>query len=180
MEGHQHLIAARAEFESAGIPFPSVPEPLAARLARRTQLSWSTDEAVAAPERLDDHLEALRQPGCPDYAIVALSGHGSRSWAVRTHLVKRPIAVLTETAWGNAGDTDEDRKSATERMRLRYSQAEKVLETGDNVTDAGLDWLVVADSDFGTAGWGELREGEDPVWHSTREPWTEVLAKFGS
>lgn len=183
MEEHQRLICARAEFESEGIPFPHLPEPLAARLAPRSRLSWSTEEESEPSERLGDdldaHLDALRRPGCPDYAVVALNGHGSRSWAVRAHVVKRPIAVLTETAWGNAGDTDGDRKAAAARMHRRYSQADRTLEMAARVGAAGLEWLVVADSDFGTAGWSELRQGEDPAWHSTRDPWSEVLAKFG-
>lgn len=94
---------AQALFQTEGLPWPPVPEELAARLASQGDYVFATRQLPTGPYGLEFYrAEVLARPEPPPYAVVGFDGHGINSWAAHFFLVVPGLALFVQIPWGGA------------------------------------------------------------------------------
>ncbi len=150
------LVQAQAAFAEAGLPWPPMPETLAAQLQRAAPWVFASRELPASPYALAPFVqELIEQPAVPDYAVAALDGYGTNSWAAHFFLVQGPLAVFIQEPWGGAYTDTEAQRPQVERLfdwagrlpgQVQACQAEGRIPTGWRL-------VVVAAQAFDRATW---------------------------
>jgi hypothetical protein len=172
---------ARAAFAREQLPFPPLPEVLAARMRADGEHIFSTIDHQFGPYTLEAHLGPALTVAVPeDYAIIGFDGHGINSWAVHYYLAEPGLALFIQIAWGGAyTKPDEERP----RIAQAFATAARLQETVARAREAGRlppGWrLVVVVTDFGRPGWAWVPSpppGVDNVeWHRGGDPLAQAL-----
>lgn len=149
----QGISRARALFRKAELAFPAIPRDLAARLEEREPWVFSTRPLPASPYDIERFVEEVHSGVIDDYAVLAHAGHSVNSYALHYYLVRGPLALFLQLAWGGAyGDDVRDRA----HVRQCFSMADRLLKATGAVPATplvGSDRLLVVGSDFYGSEW---------------------------
>ena len=111
------LHSAEGLFRTEGLGAPSLPPELAALLQERAPGIHATRELAAPPYVLEVYVrELLSGAGTPDYAVLAMDGHGFNSWAMHYYLVSGPLALFIQLPWGGAFTNAQAARDEIERV----------------------------------------------------------------
>ena len=91
---------ARGLFEDRGLGFPTIPDPLAEQLAKRSEWCFATRELDLWPYEFESYVKEAAAASLADYAVVAHAGHGSNSWAIHYYLVHGSVRLFLQLGWG--------------------------------------------------------------------------------
>lgn len=146
-------------FQDAGLPFPTIPEKLAAKLTELGRWHFSTRPDIdVSPYNLQHYVDEVGQTRVKDYATVCHSGHGVNSYAIQYYIVQGPLRMFLHLGWGGVYT---DAEAATARIRDCFSIADQIVTVAQRVGEfqTGGHLTVVA-SDFCGSYW--LPPGERP------------------
>ena len=138
-------------FKESGLPFPTIPEALAARLEERERWLFSTREIREGPYSLAHYVEEAAEDDVDDYAVLAHSGHGVNSYALQYYLVYRNLRLFLHLGWGGAYM---DPAVTADQIRECFALADEIVAavetlTGPQKTRA----LTIVGSDFYGSYW---------------------------
>ncbi len=135
---------ARQAFEKVGLPFPKIPDELAARLKEQDKWLFSTRKITMSPYNLQHYVDELN---VRDYVVLSHSGHGVNSYAVQYYLVYKALRMFLHLGWGGAymnAQTD-----AT-KIHECFSLASEVVSKAE---DGPFPRLTIVGSDFYGSYW---------------------------
>lgn len=111
------LNQAEAFLRTEGLSLPALPPELAAQLRERAPGIYSTGDLVAPPYTLEAYVTELLSAANPgDYAVLAMDGHGSQSWAFHYYLVSGPLALFVQLPWGGVYTDVDSARAEIERV----------------------------------------------------------------
>jgi hypothetical protein len=164
---------ARALFAAQGLPFPSLPANLAARLRQQGQFIFATIDHQYSPYAIHYYAEPLLRGGdSDDYAVIGFDGHGINSHAIHYYLVEKNLALFVQRLWGGGYMDPETFRPGIERA---FEAAGQLREKMALAHRAGLilpgrRLIAVVSMSEAYCGWGWLPARlEDIVWHQTEE-----------
>lgn len=166
---------ARQLFTREGLPFPPLPDDLAANLevSEDSESVFSTRELRYSPYNMEVLVGELVDGEEPDdYAVLGFDGHGVNSWAVHYVLLQPGLALFLQLPWGGAYEDADENRALIART---FEWAEALQGAIQRILPRGLippGWrLVVVRSDFFPSAWTWLPHpspGADAVdWHET-------------
>ncbi len=156
-------------FAAEELPFPPLPAPLAARLGRLSDATFSTRPMPdgATPYNLEIFADEVLLAEVPeDYAVIGFDGHGMNSWAAHLFVVSGPLALFIQTPWGGAyADVAQNRSEVVNAFSFSAWLQDAIgrVDAADKIPD-GWRLLVIA-SPFARAGWAWV-----PADAATRPP----------
>jgi hypothetical protein len=164
---------ARALFAEQGLPFPSLPENLAAQLRQRGELVFTTIDHQYSPYAIHYYAEPLIRGGdSDDYAVIGFDGHGLNSHAVHYYLVEGSLALFIQRPWGGVYMDPETFRPLIERaFKLAGELREKMAFAHRmGLVLPGRRLIAVLSMSESYCGWGWLPDGhESIVWHETEQ-----------
>jgi hypothetical protein len=170
------LEKARHLFEKVGLPFPTIPDELAAKLKEQGKWLFSTRELTTSPYNLH-HFVYERDSTPGSYAVLSHSGHGFDSYAIQYYLVYGPLRLFLHLGWGGAFT---DSVAATSQIQECFSLADQIVPAA--MADPRLasgELLSVVGSDFYGCDWscpGQSRQLQlGRFEHEPAQVLTEVL-----
>ena len=174
------LEQAQTQFAGEGLPFPPIPSELAPRLQRLGPWTFGTRPDAPSLYDLAAYVAELELGPVADYVMAGHAGHGTNSWALHYYLVRGPLALLLQTAWGGIY-TDND--AAARLMADRFAQAQALI-TGSAATQAAGRLalparLAVVVSDFYGSRWAVL-PAPGPAASAAWQPADDPLAEAGA
>lgn len=114
---HTDLHHAEALLRTEGLSLPALPPELAEQLRERAPGIYSTGALVAPPYTLEAYVAELLSAANPDdYAVLAIDGHGSQSWAFHYYLVSGPLALFVQLPWAGAYTDVDTARAEIERV----------------------------------------------------------------
>ena len=158
---------AEARFAEDSLPFPPLPDDLASRLRRFGDHVYATRELNYGPYTMNALVaEAVRSGQTDDYAVIGFDGHGVNSWAMHYILVRSPLALFLQFAWGGAYmDADAARSDIEEGLAFAGRLQEAVERAGAQGRIAAGERLFVSVSSLDRSRWGWQQPGaEAPDW----------------
>ena len=158
---------ARELFSVEGLPFPPLPDNLGARLRPFGEYVFTTRELDYGPYAMQPMVaEARESVPVSDYAVVGFDGHGVNSWAVHHFLVRGPLALFMQFAWGGAYmDAELGRRLIDDGFAFSQSLQDTVWRAEREGRMPVGRRLVVSVTDIGESGWGWIRPREEAEWH---------------
>lgn len=148
------LDEARQLLASEGLPLPYVPAELQPAVRQiRAWVYGTRPDTLGLYDVRAYGLEAGTTP-VADYVLFGHAGHGLDSYAIHYYLVRGPLALLVQVAWGGVYT---DRRRATEAVAGRLAQAEALAHAVEAAQQRGHfqagERLVVVAADFFQAAW---------------------------
>jgi len=171
------LDEARQLFAGEGLDLPYVPPEMQPALRRLRDWVYGTrPDSLGLYNVRGYGLEAGTTP-VADYVLFGHAGHGLSSYALHYYLVRGPLALFVQVAWGGAYG---DRQRAAQAVATRLDQAEALIHAAGAARQQGHlpalpvgERLVVVAADFFQAAWrrvpGPLPLDEfvrPDAWHS--------------
>jgi hypothetical protein len=148
---------AQALFEQEGLPFPPVPNRLAASLRQtpRSEFVFATRRLHDSPYSIDPFVQEAEASPQADYAVVGFDGHGVNSWAVHYYLVYEELALFIQQPWGGAYlDAERARVEIAERFHWAAGLQRALRQaTRKGNIPHGWQLLVVATGLGHRSGW---------------------------
>ena len=173
---------ARELYTREGLPFPPVPDHLAARLEADGEAVFTTRDLEWGPYNIEIFVQEMVEGNHPDeYAVLGFDGHGTNSWATHYFLVQPGLALFLQLPWGGAyDDPDEARRLISQAFEWAAAiQAAVQRNLPDGAIPAGWRLLVVR-SDFTQSGWAWLPHpapGSDRItWHEADDILNEATS----
>jgi len=121
---------ARQLFRKAGLPFPRMPNELAARLKQQDAWLFSTRDLAVSPYNLQHYVREVDETRVEDYAVLSHSGHGVNSYALQYYLVYGPLRMFLHLGWGGVYmDPEQDKV----KIAYCFSLAAKIFNTAETV-----------------------------------------------
>lgn len=166
---------ARQQFAAEGLPLPPIPAELAGQLRELGPWLFGTRPGTPGLYNLDWFVEeAAGQPA--DYLLFGHAGHGLNSWAMHYYLVRGPLALFLQCAWGGAYM---DRVTTTAVLAARLDLAEQLIQAAAAGRLALPERLVVVHSDFYGARWQLTAPGDEgETWRTGPAALEEALAEI--
>ncbi len=158
---------ARNLFASAGLPFPTIPEPLSAKLRHRDRWLFSTRKIEVPPYALQYYADEFENGQVPDYVILSHDGHGVNSWAIQYYLVQCGLGLFLHLKWGGVY-TDNDKAIAD--ISAAFDAADRIVARVQSMQDDFNQKTVqIVVSDFYGSYWmiGDSKQGEWDAWENT-------------
>jgi hypothetical protein len=176
---------ARQLFARERLPFPPLPEHLAARLVADGDHVFASRKLEFGPYNLELFLSEVETGDPREYAVVGFDGHGMNSWAAHYYLVQPGLALFLQLPWGGAyDDPDECRRDITQFFDLAGQIQEGVQRDREQGTLSPGGRLVVVSSPFAPSGWAWLpapAPGPSGLeWHETRDALGEAAAALAN
>jgi hypothetical protein len=151
-------------FTEAGLSLPPIPASLALQLQERRDWCFSTTPLERSPYAFDDFVREGIRPEVPDSLVLAHAGHGANSYALHYFLVRTPLHLFLQAAWGGAYM---DEAKARSEVNECFSRADLLVAAADRAKAAGLfqpgERLIVVASSFSGGFW--CKPGEEPPDH---------------
>lgn len=176
------LSLAQQVFAREQLPFPPLPDPLAARLQATRDVIFATRELDCGPYHLQ-RFTAEMLNGLPpdDYAILGFDGHGTNSWAVHYFLVQPGIALFMQWPWGGAYDNPDEGRAIITKIFQWAEAVQRAVERGRRGGQLSNGWrLAVVHSALSPCGWGwvpDASPGQDAItWHNTADALNEAAS----
>lgn len=178
------LQEAQRLFAQAGIPFPFIPAEMQQDFTKIEDWVYGTRSNIPWLYEIRQYvLEVAKEP-VANYLLLGHAGHGTQSWAMHYYLVRGPLALFLQIAWGG-GYTDENK--AVQEMSIRFTQAEELIQAVEVAHSKGSfqpdERLIVQVSEFYDSFWirsmGQDKNGS-PVgtWHQSDDVLRAVLSEI--
>lgn len=161
---------AREAFEAQGLPWPPLPDPLAACLRPQGAHVFATRALPVSPYEIERYVqEAVSEPQLDDYAVTGFAGHGVNSWAAHCFIVQGPLALFIQVPWGGIYT---DAQASLAQMQQLFSWAGRLLPLAQACAQSQRvppgERLVVVASQMVTPCWGwaqaqDCAQGVKPV-----------------
>src|SRR5437870_3386527 len=101
------LAQAKKLFTGAGLPLPPIPMELAKQLHPPKEWVFGTRFDTPSPYAMDWYVREYLENGVSeDYLIFGHDGHGLNSYAMHYYLVRGPLAIFDQLAWGGIYNTN--------------------------------------------------------------------------
>jgi hypothetical protein len=176
---------ARQLFAHEQLPFPPLPEHLAASLVADRENVFASRKLASGPYDLKLFLREVETGDPGEYAVVGFDGYGMNSWAAHYYLVQPGLALFLQLPWGGAyDDPDECRQDITQSFDLAGRLQEDVRRVREQGTLLPGRRLVVVCSPFAWSGWAWLpapAPGSSGVeWHETDDALGEAAAALAN
>jgi hypothetical protein len=142
-------------FSEAGLPLPPIPSNLAPQLQPLKEWVFGTRFDTPDPYDFDWYVrEYLSNAIAEDYLVFGHDGHGINSYALHYYLVRGPLAVFDQLAWGGVYTTN---NLALDLIKTHFVQLQDMIEALDTALDRGLldpnERFILVLSDFSTSRW---------------------------
>jgi hypothetical protein len=142
---------ARQLFEDAGLAFPKLPQELAVRLKQLDQWLFSTRPIDVSPYDFEHYVQEAKRTRKEDYAVLAHDGHGINSYAIHYYMVRGPLRMFLQLAWGGVYM---DAQAAEAQIRDCFSIADQIVAAAEKPARLQEGQrLTVAVSDFCGSYW---------------------------
>ena len=154
---------ARARFEQVGLDLPPIPEELRKTFKERKAWCFSSRPVKMWPYRFDDYVEEAHSKRPSDYVLVAHAGHGVNSYAIHYYLVRGPLNLFLQLAWGGIY---EDQRKTTAAVNKCFKLAGTLLQVFEKNRQKDLhpsDRIMIVASDFYGSRWAGLGKTETKV-----------------
>src|SRR5262249_9740591 len=127
---------AREQFARSGLPFPPLPDDFADHVQAWDEWHWGTREDAPGLYNLDEHVdELLNRVVKADYLQFGHAGHGINSYAMNYYLVRGPLVVFDQIAWGGAYT---DNAAAVEKMAIHWAKIGEMMAALDEAMARNL------------------------------------------
>lgn len=155
--------AAKALFESEGLPFPPVSAEAAARLIESAPKLFSTRALSTSPLSIGTYVdEALKGAEPAPYTILGYAPGGVMGSAMHFYTVDEGLALFVQFSWGGSFTDAEAARALSGRV---FAWAASLPEKLNALRAAGQllagQRLVVVLTEFGASGWGFVTGGPD-------------------
>ena len=166
---NQDVADAKGLFAGEGLPFPPIPAEMIDQFHTISPWNFGTRDGAPSPYNLSWFVGDVEENAVPDYLLMGHAGRGTNSWAMHYYLVRGPLALFIQSAWGGIYTTNE----AEEITRA-------VEEAGQMQRLELPERRVVVVSDFYGFRWATLNSPSDkdepsPKWHSDVDSLDVVL-----
>ncbi|WP_159914163.1 hypothetical protein [Pantoea sp. 18069] len=171
---------AEAFLRTEGLSLPALPAELAEQLRERAPGIYSTRELAASPYTLEVHVgELLRCASPADYAVLAIDGHGSQSWAFHYYLVSGPLALFVQLPWGGAYTDVATARAEIERV-LAWARPlpQRLAELKRQGRLAPEQKLLVVLTRFSEPRWAWVQPPEAATDEITWQPPAQMLSRI--
>lgn len=175
---------AKALFTKAGLAFPPIPEELAPHFERRDDWCFSSRPVTHSPYDIDSYVNEATTGTVQDYVLLAHAGHGINSYAIHYYLVRGPLQLFLQVAWGGAYM---DKLETTANVNECFKAARELIQAVAMATKRGHlrsgDRLMVVAADFYRGYWVVTRSKKDDKANSEgrrdqrRRPPYEIVAE---
>jgi hypothetical protein len=91
---------ARALLERHGLDRPPIPEELRRTFKERDRWCFSSRPVKIWPYEFDEYVKESETKRLSDYVLLAHAGHGVNSYAIHYYLVRGPLRLFLQLAWG--------------------------------------------------------------------------------
>jgi hypothetical protein len=157
------LEQARVLFKGAGLDLPPIPEELRQNFKERDRWCYSSRPVKIWPYEFDEYVKEAESKRRSDYVLVAHAGHGVNSYAIHYYLVRGPLRLFLQLAWGGIY---EDKAKTTAAVNKCFGLVSKLLEVLDKKGNSrSKSTMLIAASDFYGSRWVTLgmnqQEGQD-------------------
>jgi hypothetical protein len=139
---------ARALFEQVGLDLPPIPEELRKTFKERQSWCFSSRPVKIWPYRFDDYVEEAHSRRPSDYVLIAHAGHGVNSYAIHYYLVRGPLKLFLQLAWGGIY---EDQRKTTLGVNGCFKLVSRLLQVFDKGSPS--DQMLIVASDFYGSSW---------------------------
>ncbi|OOY51420.1 hypothetical protein [Solemya velum gill symbiont] len=158
--------SARSLFKSAGLPFPTIPEPLAAKLEHRDKWLFSTRKIEVPPYFLQQYAEEFESGQVTDYVILSHDGHGINSYAIQYYLVQQGLGLFLHLKWGGVYTNNE---KAVADISAAFDVADRIVAWIESMRDDLKHPVQIVASDFYGCYWmiGGEKQDEWDAWENT-------------
>lgn len=155
------LHIAHQHFEGANLAFPPIPNDLVNDLRVLGDWVFGTRTDAPGPYNIQWFIDELLEDRVPqDYVIFGHAGHGMNSYAMHYHLVRGPLAIFDQMAWGGVYM---DNELQTELIDTHFSQIQDMIEALDEAQRRRLippdEQFIVILSDFYGSRWARRSQG---------------------
>ena len=176
--GSPALQEARYLFAQAGLPFPLVPAEMRPAFAKIKDWVYGTRSNVPWLYEIRQYVLEVATEPVADYLLLGHAGHGIQSWAMHYYLVRGPLALFLQIAWGGAYMEE---KEAAREISLRFAQAEELIQAVAVAQRKGSfqpdERLVVVFTEFYDSYWTRITgiQDRDSFPTGTRHQSDDVL-----
>ncbi len=123
--GAEAFQEAKQLYRANSLPFPPIPAELGQQVVRISEWVYGTRTDVPSPYLMEAYIRELSEGVPQDYAVFGHAGHGSMSYGLHFHLVRGPLALFLQHAWGNA---DSDPVQDAEYIARDYALADQIIQ----------------------------------------------------
>lgn len=179
------LEEAQQLFAQAGIPLPFIPAEMQKTFTKIEDWVYGTRSKIPWLYEIRQYVQEVSTTPVDDYLLLGHAGHGTQSWAMHYYLVRGPLALFLQIAWGGAY-TDEDK--AVQEMSARFTQAEELIQAVKVACSNGNfkpdERLIIKASDFYGSSWCRNigipdKEGfQAGILHESDDVLKEVLSEI--
>lgn len=148
-------------FAEAGLTVPLIPTDLASQLLEQHHWCFSTKPLARSPYAFEEYVREGTKADVKDYLVLAHAGHGVNSYALSYYLVRKPLRLFLQVAWGGVYMEETEARVDVNRcfdLTHRLTAAVDLARDGGGLRPGDL--FVIAASDFYGGYW--LKPGETP------------------
>jgi hypothetical protein len=153
------LEKARQLFQKAGFDLPAIPEKLAVRLEKRTDLDFSTRELPESVNYIDFYVDEANECQVDDYVILSRAIWSPSVNTIHYFLVLGPLRMFLQLCWGGTYITDDDFATEIREIRECFLLADQIVPLAMAVCKA-TDRLTIVTQSLGSNNYWEA-PGQD-------------------
>jgi hypothetical protein len=153
---------ARQLFAQAGLPFPFIPPEMRETFEKIEDWVYGTRLKIPWLYEIRQYATEAITTDIADYLLLGHAGHGIQSWAMHYYLVRGPLALFLQIAWGGAY-TDEEK--AIGQISTRFAQANDLIQKVEEARQKGSfqpgERLIIVSSEFHDSYWTRINYTRD-------------------
>jgi hypothetical protein len=143
----------RELFNGAGLIPPPIPSELSPNLKKCDEWCFSSRQVNVWPYEFDDYVKEARSKKLSDYLLVCHAGHGVNSYAIHYYLIRGPLRIFLQLAWGGAYM---DKKKTTADVNDSFNLVKEPLNAVEMQKQGKrTSETLIAASDFYGSHWVE-------------------------
>ncbi len=178
------LEEARRHFAKVALPFPFIPAEMRQVFTKVDEWVYGTRSDIPWLYDIRRYvLEAATKP-VGNYLLLGQAGHGIQSWAMHYYLVRGPLALFLQIAWGGAYT---DKSEAAHEMSTRFAQTEELIQAIEVAQRQGSfqpdERIIAVFSEFYDSFWARIFGTQDResflggTWHQDEDVLRAVLSE---
>jgi len=174
-------------FSHEGIPFPFIPPEMRLAFAELSEWVYGTRPDAPWLYEIRKYVKEAATIRMADYLLLGHAGHGIQSYAMHYYVVRGPLALFLQIAWGGVYM---DKDEAARNMEVRYTQAEEIIRAVEVSQRKNLfrpeERLIISASDFYGSSWTWIDSVLDEdsfnrsTWHKDEDVLSAALNELQS
>ena len=185
MSEYPEIEKARQRFAEAKLPFPPIPEEMKPSFTVISDFFFGTRPDATDLYGLLDYVEEVATKPVDDYLLIGHDGRGTSSYAIHYYLVRGPVALFVQRAWGGLHDEPKLAARILEHDLMEVAELLPAIDAARESFDAGERLIGIA-SDLNSSMWIRTKRLADrdavmkAEWHEERQSIQALLEQLKS